>query len=251
MNMYDDFLKDRVEIGAGMVARVYKWNGYAYKCFPEGYPQDWIEYELEQQVEICKSELPIPRYYRSDFPNAIKMDLITGVSMFERFNISGKNAVLDDFMMWFQKIHGVENLELHCLPKYLLEQINNAPADELQKEYARNCVCEVERTVNEKTVLCHMDYHTLNVMYENDNVRIIDWVNAKNGKPIWDYARTYVIFYEYAAGIKRNYFKRVLSLEGYSEEIFMKAVYANAIYRLAEHDTKRIRQLIQVISHQH
>ena len=38
--------------------------------------------------------------------------------------------------------------------------------------------------------------------------------------------------------------KRVLSLEGYSEDIFMKAVYANAVYRLTEHDSKRVRQLI-------
>lgn len=67
------------------------------------------------------------------------------------------------------------------------------------------------------------------------------------GKPIWDYARTYVIFYEYAAGLKRKYMKRVLDLEGYSEEIFMKAVYVNAINRLNELDTKRIRQLIGLL----
>ena len=81
-------------------------------------------------------------------------------------------------------------------------------------------------------------------MYTRPEQPTIDWVNAKNGKPIWDYARTYVIIYEHAAGLKRNYMKRVLSLEGYSEEVFMKAVYANAVYRLTEHDSKRVRQLI-------
>lgn len=244
MSIYDDFLSERVEIGAGMVARVYVWNGYAYKCFPNGYPQEWIEYEFRQQNEICKSELPTPHYYKSDFPYTIKMDLITGVSMVKRFDIVDKEAVLDDFMMWFQKIHSVENLKLDNLSKCLLKQIDNVPADEAQKEYARQCINEIEQTVNEDNVLCHMDYHMLNVMYENDDVWIIDWVNAKNGKPIWDYARTYVILYEYAAGIKRNFLKRVLSLEGYSEKVFMKAIYVNAIYRLAEHDTEQIRQLI-------
>ena len=87
----------------------------------------------------------------------------------------------------------------------------------------------------------------MNIMYEQDNIRIIDWVNAKNGKPIWDYARTYVIIYEHAAGLKRNYMKRVLSLEGYNEDIFMKAVYANAVYRLTEQDSKRVRKLIDLI----
>ena len=191
---------------------------------------------------------PVPRYFASPFPNTIKMDLITGISMFEQLKIAGVDAVLDDFMLWFHKIHQTEGLALHSLSKYLLEKIDTAPADVAQKTYARKCFEMVEGTVPEQEVLCHMDYHTLNIMYEGDDIRIIDWVNAKNGKPIWDFARTYVIFYEYAAGLKRRYMKRVLALENYSEEMFMKAVYVNAIYRLTEHDTKRIRRLMQETS---
>ena len=250
MSEYEDFLKERVKIGAGMAAGVYAWNGYAYKCFGEGYPEGWIAYEIAQQNEICKSTLPVPRYYPCEFPHAIKMDLIKGLSMYERFGAAGKEAMLDDFMLWFQKIHGVENLQLQSLHQFLLRQISVSPVDEEHKAHARACVEEVERTVDEKNVLCHMDYHPLNIMYEQDNIRIIDWVNAKNGKPIWDYARTYVIIYEHAAGLKRNYMKRVLSLEGYSVDVFMKAVYANAVYRLTEQDSKRVRKLIDLIPRQ-
>ncbi|NLV36192.1 MAG: phosphotransferase [Clostridiaceae bacterium] len=248
MSLYDDFLKERIEIGAGMVAKVYSWRGYAYKCFHEGYPAEWIAYEQSQQNEICKSKLPVPRYYTSDFPNTIKMDLIAGISMSERFKVAGIDPVLDDFMLWFQRIHQTEGLALQSLSECLLKIIDTAPVDETQKAYARKCFDMVEEIVPEQEVLCHMDYHMLNIMYEGSNMRIIDWVNAKNGKPIWDYARTYVVFYEYAAGLKRRYLKRVLFLENYSEEIFMKAIYVNAIYRLTEHDTKRIRRLIQEIS---
>ena len=89
-----------------------------------------------------------------------------------------------------------------------------------------------------------MDYHFLNVLFGEDKIYIIDWVNAKNGKAIWDYARTYVIFYEYAAGMKTKYLKEVLRREQYSKELFMRAVYASAVFRLTEHDTRRVRQLI-------
>ena len=164
MSNYNDFLKERIEIGEGMVAKVYSWNGYAYKCFRDRYPQEWIEYELKQQSEICKSELPVSRYYSSDFPCTIKMDLIAGTSMFEQFETAGKEAVLDDFMIWFQKIHCVENLELHSLTKHLLSQIEHAPVDEVQKAYARKSIDEIEQTITEKSALCHMDYHTLNVI---------------------------------------------------------------------------------------
>lgn len=246
--MINNFIKERTEIGEGMVAKVYSWNGFAYKCFNDGYPKEWIDYEYNQQKEVCKSGLPIPHYYESEFQGTIKMDLICGCSMFEKIKSLGKNVVMDDFMTWFKKIHEIKNLKLHHVSKYLGKQIDSAPISEEQKMYTKQCLLEVEKEAVEDEGLCHMDYHTLNVMYENDNIRIIDWVNAKNGKPIWDYARTYVIFYEYAAGLKRNYMKKVLALEGYSEELFMKAVLVSAICRLTEHDTKRVRQLIKLLS---
>ncbi|MGN0352052.1 MAG: phosphotransferase [Roseburia sp.] len=247
MSMLKKFMDERIEIGAGMVAKVYSWNGYAYKCFEEGYPKEWIDYEYSQQNEVCKSGLPVPHYYESEFPGTIKMDLISGNSMFERFEVAGKDAVMKDFMTWFKRIHEEKGLKLHSVSKYLRKQIDTAPITEEQRIYAKQCFQDVETEVQEEELLCHMDYHVLNVMYEDDDVRIIDWVNAKNGKPIWDYARTYVIFYEYAAGLKRRYMKQVMALEGYSEEIFWKAVYVNAVYRLNEHDTKRVRQLMQLI----
>ena len=89
-----------------------------------------------------------------------------------------------------------------------------------------------------------MDYNVLNVLYESGDTVIIDWTIAKNGKAIWDYARSYVIFYEYAAGMKTRYLNEVLRREGYAKNVFMEAVYASAVFRLTEHDTKRVRQLI-------
>ena len=248
MNSYETFLLERTEIGSGMVAKVYSYNGYAYKCFNEGYPEEWMTYEYELQQEVVKSGLPIPKYYKSEFSNSIKMDLINGVSMYDRLLIVGKEVVMTEMMDWFEKIHEVKGLKLQSLSKYLLTKVNEAPISDEQKELARQCYNDVESEIQETDALCHMDYHFLNVMYEGDEIRLIDWTNAKNGKPIWDYARTYVIFYEYAAGMKTRYLKEVLARMKYSKETFMKAVYVNAIFRLTEQDTKRVRQLIKTLS---
>lgn len=245
MNTYEVFLQERIEIGAGMVAKVFSYNGYAYKCFNEGYPKEWIDYEFELQQEVVKSGLPIPHYYKSEFPNSIKMDLINGESMYDRLTTYGKDVTMMEMMAWFRKIHEVKGLKLHSYSKYILNKINEAPISKEEKASATQCYFEVDDEIIEPEVLCHMDYHFLNVMYEGNEVRIIDWTNAKNGKPIWDYARTYVIFYEYAAGMKTRYLKDVLEHEKYSKETFMKAVYVSAIHRLTEHDTKRVRQLVK------
>lgn len=244
MNIYEDFLNKRNEIGSGMAAKVYSYNGFAYKCYAEDYPKEWIDYENEIQHEIMKSELPVPCYYESEFPNSIKMDLINGISMYDRLLDVGKDIVMAEMMTWFQKIHQVKGLKLHSIPKYILNKIEQAPIGKEEIELAIQCLSRVEDEINEPDVLCHMDYHFLNVMYEEDKIFIIDWTNAKNGKAIWDYARTYVIFYEYAAGMKTKYLNEVLRREKYTKELFMRAVYVSAVFRLTEHDTKRVRQLI-------
>lgn len=98
MNSYETFLQKRIEVGFGMMAKVYSYQGYAYKCFNEGYPKEWIEYEYRIQQEIMKSGLPIPQYYESEFPNSIKMDLINGISMYDKLATSGKDIVMTEML---------------------------------------------------------------------------------------------------------------------------------------------------------
>ena len=229
---------------AGMAAKGYSYNGYAYKCFSEGYPKEEIECEYNLQQEVVKSGLPIPNYYRSEFPNSIKMDLIRGTSMLDRLMADESGAVIPEMMGWFEKIHAVKGLRLPDLSEYLLKKIDEAPASKEQKALARQYYAEVDSEVHEPESLCHMDYHFLNVMCEGDDVRIIDWTNAKNGKAIWDYARTCFICSEHAAELKAGCVRQILARIRYPRDTFMKAVYVSAICRLTEHDTKRVRTLI-------
>lgn len=248
MTLYDKFISERIEIGSGMIAKVYSWNGYAYKCFNEGYPKEWINYEYSQHEEVCKSPLPVPRYYESEFPNSIKMDLVNGVLASKRMMTYGINTIMNELMYWFEKIHEVKGLKLRSLSEYLLEKIDSAPVSDKERLLAKQCLQAVENEITEPEALCHMDYHPLNVMYEGSDVRIIDWVTAKNGKPIWDYARTYVIFYEGSPLLKRKYLKQILALKKYTKDAFMKAVYVIAVHRLTERNTKKVNKLIKSYS---
>ena len=105
-----------------MAAKVYSYNGYAYKCFSEGYPKEEIECEYNLQQEVVKSGLPIPNYYRSEFPNSIKMDLIRGTSMLDRLMADESGAVIPEMMDWLEKIHAVKGLRLPDLSEYLLNK---------------------------------------------------------------------------------------------------------------------------------
>ena len=45
MEPYDVFLRECVRIGEGMMSRVFSWNGFAHRCFGEGYPAEMISRE--------------------------------------------------------------------------------------------------------------------------------------------------------------------------------------------------------------
>ena len=38
MRSYEEFLNERKEIGSGMSAKVYAYQGFAYKCYADDYP---------------------------------------------------------------------------------------------------------------------------------------------------------------------------------------------------------------------
>jgi hypothetical protein len=63
---------------------------------------------------------------------------------------------------------------------------------------------------------------------------MIDWVNAKNGHPIYDVARSYVIFYEFAFRLSQKFLTLVRKKYGFSDVDLNKAIYVMALHRLNE-----------------
>lgn len=51
------------------------------------------------------------------------MDLINGISMYDRLAVVGKDIVMSEMMTWFEKIHQVKGLNLHSVSEYLIDKI--------------------------------------------------------------------------------------------------------------------------------
>lgn len=240
--MDNEFNRERVLIGQGKMAKVYLWNGFAYKCFDENYPEDWIRYETSIQKIINETDLRTVKYYESEIPHSIKMDYIDGVSLANRVFHEKYKESIDDLFSLFDGVHSVVGLGLPDLRNYLNETIERMDIEASVKEKAGKYISELP----EGNILCHLDFHFLNLMYSGDEYYIIDWINAKNGNPIFDFARSYVILHEYAYRLSKKYLKRVKNQCGFLESDFLKAVYVMAVHRLSEQDSDKVRQLIEI-----
>ena len=235
-----DFKENRSLIGEGKMAKVYLYNGFAYKVFKNGYPKDWIDYEVGIQSEISKLNLPVVNYYESEIKNSIKMDYIRGITLADRIRKEKYKNGVEDLFKLFLEIHEVENVKLPKLKESLIRDITNFDFDEDKKEKALSFINEIE----EKNNLCHLDYHFLNIMYNEQGYKIIDWINAKIGNPIYDFARTYVIMFEFANRLSSKFLKLVEEHCNLKREELNKAIYVMALHRLTEVDSEKIKSLI-------
>lgn len=238
--MENIFENERVIIGEGKMAKVYRYNDFAYKCFHKDYPEDWIAYEVGIQNTINQLGLPTVNYYPSEFPHSIKMDYINGISLADRMRQSKYKYGLEDLFSLLLKVHIKGEIDLPKLNPFLIQGISNLEVNNQFKELAIKYISELP----DDNVLCHLDFHFLNLMYAQDQYYIIDWVNAKIGNPIYDFARTYVILYEFAYRISKKYLKLVKEQCGYDTLDLNKAIFVMTLQRLTEYRSEKVLQLL-------
>lgn len=241
--MEKKFQNERVLIGQGKQAKVYLWNGFAYKCFQMDYPHEWIQYEMDIQKSVSKTGLQIANYYQSEIPCSIKMDYIDGVTLADRMRNEKYKNGLEDLFEMFLKVHEKRDLDIPRLNPYLVSKISSMDIELSIKEKALEYISDIA----DDNVLCHLDFHFLNLMYSKDRYYIIDWVNAKLGNPIYDFARTYVIMHEFLFRLSIRFEKMVMQNCRYGQDEWKKAVYVMAVHRLSESDSEKTRQLVEKI----
>lgn len=234
-------------IGKGKQATVVTDGIFAYKVFNDNYPLEWIQYEFDIQSEINKTQLPIIKYHSICDTNCIKMDYIMGDTIGKMLQTSQlKNGV--EILIDLQKqIHVYHELNLPCFKQDALDLINDI---DVSREY-KELFISILNCIDDKNNLLHLDFHFLNIMFDNQYI-IIDWVNAKLGNPIYDYARSYVIMNEYVFRLGSKYKTLIKKDKLIDTEYLDEGIYIMSILRLREEKSNRtitlINDLYQVLS---
>ena len=226
-------------IGKGAQAEVLLYHGFAYKVYNESYPAEWISFEKEQQQAVNKAGLCPVKYYDTDNPQIIKMYLVKGYQLEK----SVPKAPEQGFLLLAKAFRFVHKADIGTTT---IPPLSATAGLMLTDEEKLQVLPIIERLSKKyKSCICHLDMHFLNIMIPSDaeliadkiNYTIIDWMNARIAPAVFDYARTYVIFNEFAKDALDFYKASVwpdIQALGISEEDFFDAVKVCSVLRSKE-----------------
>ena len=223
-------------IGRGAQADVFSFKGYAYTVYKPAYPVEWIEFEKRQQSEINRAGLSPVKYYDTEDPHIVKMDLIEGVTL-EKKMLEGFSGGFDLLAKMFRKVHQADPSDVQ-MPRLI-----DTAGIGLSEEEKNKILPIIERMSSSlESRICHLDMHFLNVMLPKDGSEpvIIDWINSRIAPAVFDYARTYVVLKECAPEVLGLYEDAVASdiaSLGITDEDFDDAVTVCTVIRNREKNT--------------
>lgn len=235
-------------IARGKTASVYLKDNVAYKCFPDSWPEAWIDHEIDiHQIIQSHTNIEMPAYQKTACPRMIRMSYIEGIELTERIRVhkykEGLNDLID-LQLMVQSHTGVPLPDLHAsLERHLM-------AYEIDQSLEAKALESLSR-IDKGHALCHLDFHFSNILYAQGRYVIIDWANAKSGNPILDVARTYVILRQYAFRLSGPYLKTITKRMGIPLHALDDAIVVMAIHRLAETDAVDARQRLHDLIDQH
>ena len=167
------------------------------------------------------------------------MDFIKGNTLGALLRTSKLKNGVEDLIGLQKQIHTYHDLNL---PSFKQDALNHIDHIDITNEY-KDLFKLILNRVEDKHNLLHLDFHFLNIMYDNQYT-IIDWVNAKLGHPIYDYARSYVIMNEYVYRLGSKYKILILRDKTIDTSYLDEAIYIMSALRLREEKNSRTEILI-------
>lgn len=182
-------------IGTGKTAEIYSLGpDRVVKRFKEQVPRDVVEREVANTRGAVDADLPVPFVYGCtmvDDTPAIIYERVRGTTMLSRL-LSRPWTLRQNAHRLARlqtQIHAVQPSELRSVRERLRQNIHKASG--LEPE-ARQCVLSMLETLPQRRAFCHGDFHPENVLLADEPV-VIDWLDAGQGHPAADVARTNIL----------------------------------------------------------
>ncbi|MCM3740685.1 aminoglycoside phosphotransferase family protein [Oceanobacillus luteolus] len=227
-------------IAVGNTAEIYLCEGMVVKVFKDHLPDTESVYEAKKQEFVYSKGLPVPRVIdvlKVHGKQAIVMEHINGKTIGELVSENRQQTehYMDLSIDVQQQIHSVTADSFEPMAVKLRSKIKQAVIEE---KYKTSLVRKLESMPNNNS-LCHGDFHFFNlIVTDNDEVKIIDWVDASAGDSCADICRTYLLYSQLSTELAEMYMRVYLSKSDFSRDEILQWEPILAGARLAENIEK-------------
>ncbi|PGM90595.1 phosphotransferase family protein [Bacillus cereus] len=225
-------------IAKGNTAKIYLYENKIIKLYEEYLPDTESINEAKKQKYAYSCGLPVPNVFevtKVQNRQAIIMEYVKGDSIGNLLlnNLNEAEYYISLCVNEQKKIHAicVNRDEIEGMRVRLERQIKSVHnLDEKQKE---NILKKLD-SIKFQPRLCHGDFHPFNLILSNDDVKIIDWIDASSGDIRADVFRTYLLYSQNSEELAEMYLHIYCKKTGLlRDEIFQWAPIISAA-RLAE-----------------
>lgn len=172
--------------------------------------------------------LPVPNVFevtKIQNRQAIIMEYVKGENIGELLlnNLNKAKHYINICVNEQKKIHAIRvNIdEMEPMRERLERQIKSV--HKLDENKKKNILQKLDSIVFDSR-LCHGDFHPFNLILSNDNVKIIDWIDASSGDIRADVFRTYLLYAQVSVELAEMYLHMYCRNTGLSrDEIFQWA----------------------------
>ncbi|MDQ0232632.1 aminoglycoside phosphotransferase family protein [Metabacillus malikii] len=238
-------------IAKGNTAEVYLCNNKIIKVFNDYLPDTESIKEANKQKYAYSCGLPVPKVLDVTIiagKQAIIMEYAKGETLADLYLKDKNKAVfyLTISVEVQQEIHNIIPIEIESMHDKLSRQIQ--AVNSLDKRLKSHLIRKLESMTFENR-LCHGDFHLYNLIKTENQVVVIDWVDASSGDIRADVYRTYLIYSQYSIELAELHLKIYCDKSGLvREEIFQWAPIIAAA-RLSEHVTSdHSERLMEIIN---
>lgn len=231
----------------GHTAEVYSWEeGYILKLFREWFPMSAIEHEAHIAHIVHNAGLPTPAVVGDiieiDGRYGLVYERVTGISMLETLTSQPwKVRMYAHRLAELQaNIHGHNGAQ--GLPSQHEKLKGKIQSAEMLPHDTREVVLNMLEELPEGNQLCHGDFHPDNILLTENGPVIIDWIDATNGNPLADVARSSILMSK--AQLPED--KRMRWLLSWFRELLHRA-YLKRYFQLCSGDRKEF-EIWQIVN---
>ncbi|WP_025784374.1 phosphotransferase family protein [Sporosarcina sp. D27] len=238
-------------IAMGNTAKIYLSENKIVKVFNDFLPDNESKKEANKQKYAYSCGLPVPKVLDVGIINgkqAITMEYIKGESLGELLlkDKDQAESYLNTSVDMQLKVHSIIPDDFEPMHDKLYRQIEAVTTiDERQKSY----LLKKLESFTFESRLCHGDFHLFNLLVADNEVVIIDWVDASAGDPRADVYRTYLLYSQFSTELAEVYLRLYCEKSGFRRpEVFQwSPVIAGA--RLSENvSTENSERLMEIIN---